>query len=479
MKDKPGRRSIKEISPIDVYRLLPGTACKECGEPNCMAFATRLVNGEVMLDACPPLRIPKYQSLYQQLQQLLAPAVRAVTFGFGDRAITIGGKHVLQRHELTYHHPPPIAIEVSDQMAESEIEERIRKTLAFSYLYIGRDLRLDAIAVRAVSGNPTAFASAVRHVATLTDQPIILCTLDPQVMAAGLEEIKNRRPLLYAATQDNWKEMGAIALAHQVPLVVHSPGDIALLRSLTRTLQEWGIRDLVMDPGTYAEGGLADTLHTFTLIRRAACHDQDEYLGYPMVGIPMAVWATGEFSPEMESWKEAVVSSLLITRYADLLVMHSMDGWVLLPQLIWRFNLYTDPRKPVSVEAGLREFGTPTPDSPVLLTTNYALTYFTVESDIKSAHLDCYLVVVDTSGISVESAVAGRYLTPETIATAMNESGVREKVGHHTLILPGLAARLSGEVEEVTGWRVLVGSKDSSGIPSFIKEHWPPDEATD
>ena len=105
--------------------------------------------------------------------------------------------------------------------------------------------------------------------------------------------------------------------------------------------------------------------------------------------------------------------------------------------------------------------------------------YFTVESDIKSAHLDCYLVVVDTSGISVESAVAGRYLTPETIATAMNESGVREKVGHHTLILPGLAARLSGEVEEVTGWRVLVGSKDSSGIPSFIKEHWPPDEATD
>jgi acetyl-CoA decarbonylase/synthase complex subunit gamma len=476
MKEKQKRRSIKEISPIDVYRLLPGTACKECGEPNCMAFATRLVNGEVTLDACPPLKTREHQTLYLQLQELLAPAVRAVIFGSGEHAITIGGKHVLQRHELTYHNPPPIAIEISDRMEENEIADRVRKTLAFTYLYIGRDLHLDAIALRAQSGDAATFASCVKKVAALTNHPFILCTFDPLVMAAGLEVVKDRRPLLYAATQDNWKEMGALALKNQVPLVVHSPGNIALLRSLIRTLREWGVNDLVMDPGTYVEEGIADTLHTFTLIRRAACNAQDEYLGYPMIGIPLSVWGSGELSPEMAHWKEAVVSSLLLTRYADLLILHSVEGWVLLPQLIWRFNLYTDPRKPVSVEAGLREFGSPAPDSPVLLTTNYALTYFTVESDIKGAHLDCYLVVVDTSGISVESAVAGRYLTPETITTAMKESGVGEKVRHHTLILPGLAARLSGEVEDVSGWQVLVGPKDSSGIPSFIKEHWPPDE---
>jgi acetyl-CoA decarbonylase/synthase complex subunit gamma len=479
MEEKPKKRSIKEISPIDVYRLLPGTACKECGEPNCMAFATRLVNGEVTLEACPPLRTEEHRMLYHQLQQLLAPAVRAVTFGSGEKAVTVGGKHVLQRHELTYHNPPPIAIEVSDRMGEKEIEERVRKTLAFTYLYIGRELHLDAVAIRAESNDAATFANTVKVVAALTNYPLILCTFDPVIMEAGLMEVKDRRPLLYAATQENWKEMGALSLKNQVPLVVYSPGDIALLRSLTRTLGEWGVKDLVMDPGTYAQEGLADTLQTFTLIRRAACHAQDEFLGYPMVGIPMTVWGSGELSPEMVSWKEAVLSSLLLTRYADLLILHSIDGWVLLPQLIWRFNLYTDPRKPVSVEAGLREFGSPVPDSPVLLTTNYALTYFTVESDIKSAHLDCYLVVVDTNGISVESAVAGRYLTPETIATAMNDTGVAEKVSHHTLILPGLAARLSGEVEDVSGWRVMVGPKDSSGIPLFIKEHWPPDEDTE
>lgn len=479
MEEKSRRRNIKEISPIDVYRLLPGTACKECGEPNCMAFATRLVNGEVPLEACLPLITPEYQTLYDQLQNLLAPAVKAVTFGSGEKKITIGGKHVLQRHELTYHNPPPIAIEVSDRMGEKEIEERVRKSLAFSYLYIGRELRLDAIAIRAESGDATIFASTVNRVANLTDSPLILCTFDPVVMAAGLEEVRDRKPLLYAATQTNWKEMGALALDHQLPLVVHSPGDIALIRGLIRTLHKWGVDDLVIDPGTYGEDGLADTLHIFTLIRRAACNAQDELLGYPIIGIPMSVWSTGELSPEMASWKEAILSSLLLTRYADLLILHSVHGWVLLPQLIWRFNLYTDPRKPVSVEAGLREFGTPSTNSPVLLTTNYALTYFTVESDIKAAHLDCYLVVVDTSGISVESAVAGRYLTSETIASALKESGVEGKVNHHALILPGLAARLSGEVEDVSGWRVLVGPKDSSGIPLFIKEHWPPDEETE
>jgi acetyl-CoA decarbonylase/synthase complex subunit gamma len=154
--------------------------------------------------------------------------------------------------------------------------------------------------------------------------------------------------------------------------------------------------------------------------------------------------------------------------------MHSLDGWVLLPQLIWRFNLYTDPRKPVSVESGIRTFGHPNKNSPVLITTNYALTFFTVESDIKTAGLDCYLIVVDTGGLSVESAVAGRYFSAESILSALKETEAENFVDHKTLIIPGLAARLSGETEEASGWKILVGPKDSSGLPQFIRERWPP-----
>jgi acetyl-CoA decarbonylase/synthase complex subunit gamma len=148
---------------------------------------------------------------------------------------------------------------------------------------------------------------------------------------------------------------------------------------------------------------------------------------------------------------------------------------VLLPQLIWRFNLYTDPRKPVSVEGGVKIFGSPGRDSPVLITTNYALTYFTVESDIKSANIDCFLVVADTGGISVESAVAGRIFTADSIALSLKQYDVQSFVNHKTLILPGLAARISGETEDITGWKILVGPKDSSRLSPYLREHWPPE----
>ena len=157
-------------------------------------------------------------------------------------------------------------------------------------------------------------------------------------------------------------------------------------------------------------------------------------------------------------------------RYSDSAVLHSVDMWTNLPLTLLRSNLYTDPVKPVAVEAGLKSFGDAGPDSPVMYTTNFALTYFTVESDIKQGNVDAWLLVVDTEGMSVQSAVAGRKLTADTIAEAMQEYGVADKVKHKTLISPGMSARISGETEESTGWTVKVGPRDSSGIPKYLQE---------
>jgi acetyl-CoA decarbonylase/synthase complex subunit gamma len=268
--------------------------------------------------------------------------------------------------------------------------------------------------------------------------------------------------------------MAELALNYSCPLVISAPGNLPLLRALARTLVEAGLTDLVLDPGTFTEAGLTETIHNFTAIRKAACRNHDDIFGFPLLGTPITSWAGEELSKEVVEWREAYVASMLMSRYADLLIVHGIEGWSLLPQLIWRFNIYTDPRKPVSVEPGVRSFGKPDRNSPVLITTNYALTYFTVESDIKSANSDCHLIVVDTGGISVESAVAGRYLTAESIAESLKKYNLEELVNHRVLIIPGLAARLSGEAEEVTGWKILVGPKDSSGIPQFLKRYWPP-----
>jgi acetyl-CoA decarbonylase/synthase complex subunit gamma len=468
------KKGIREISPIDVYRLLPKTNCQECHESNCMAFATRLVNGELVLSDCPPLYTIEYKEAHHDLGLLLAPPVKAVEFGTGDLKCTIGGKYVLQRHEFTYHNPPPLAIDVDDLMPDEELLARIRQIEGFSYNYIGRNLVLNAIAVRSISRDPAVFGRTVRKVAGETRLPLILCSLDPKVLEAGLTEVKNQRPLIYAATEDNWKPMADLALAYHAPLIVHSRGDLSLLHSLVKTLKAYGVPDMVLDPGTLAEDGLFVTLHNFTALRTAACRDFDELSGYPLLGIPLAVWSGEEISDDVLKWRETITASMLMSRYADLLIMHSLDGWVLLPQLIWRFNLYTDPRKPVSVEAGVRTFGRPDRTSPVLITTNYALTFFTVESDIKAANIDCYLIVVDTGGLSVESAVAGRYFTADSIAASLKSSDAENLVSHKTLIIPGLAARLSGDAEDTTGWKILVGPKDSSGLPQFLREHWPP-----
>jgi len=473
--EKRSKKSITEISPIDVYKLLPKTNCGECHEANCMTFATRVVNGELTIEDCPPLLIDtKYQADHEKLVDLMMPPVRAVTIGAVGKTVKVGGKYVLYRHEFTYHNPTPIAIDVADYMGTDEIAARIKLVNSFTFNYIGRNLNLDAIAIRATSNDPAAFSAFVKDVARKTDMPLILCAYDPAVMAAGLAHVGGRRPLLYAATRENWKEMANIACQYHCPLVVSAPHDIPGLRSLVKTLTEYGVSDLVLDPGTSVDPDLSRTVHEFSQIRRSVFQQEDELLGYPLLGTPISAWLSPEISPEVIQWKEAYTASLLLSRYADLLIMHSVEGWALLPQLIWRFNIYTDPRKPVSVEAGVKTFGTPGRKSPVLITSNYALTYFMVENDIKSANIDCYLIVADTGGNSVESAVAGRYLTAETISGALKDYNVNNLVEHRYLVIPGLAARLSGDIEEASGWRVLVGPKDSSGVPEFLKTRWPP-----
>jgi len=468
--------SAKELSPVEIYKYLPKTNCGKCGEKTCMAFATKLANREARLEDCPELLKPEYKEAYQKLWEMLKPPVKEIVFGSGERVAKIGGKYVMYRHELTYHNPTVIAIDVEDTLAPDQIAARVKDIESLAYIYIGRSLKLDAVAVRCVSGDPAKFKEAVEAVASSTDMPMVLCCLDPKVLEPALAAVYERKPLVYAATKDNWREMAELALKYKCPLAVFAPGDLALLKSLVKTLLAYGVEDLALDPGTFPGEGFSDTLNAFVMIRRAACKMGDELLGFPLIGVPAVAWLDKEAPPELKAWREACMATMLITRFADLLIMHSLDGWVHLPLLIWRENIYTDPRKPVAVEAGLKVFGEPDEMAPVLVTTNYALTYFTVENDIKSAKVDCYLLIVDTEGLSVQSAVAGRKLTAELVADALKESGVEEKVKHRYLIIPGLAARLSGEIEELTGWKVLVGPQDSSALPKFLSEKWPPKE---
>jgi acetyl-CoA decarbonylase/synthase complex subunit gamma len=463
----------KELSPIEIYRLLPGTSCKECGEANCMAFAAKLVNREARLEDCKPLLEEKYNNAFDKLWSLLKPAVKAVEIGVGEKTVTIGGEYVLYRHEFTYFHQPAIAIDVTDEMSDEEFETRIHVLNDYAYNYIGMDLTLDLLCVRCTSGNSETYTEAVKKANALTLKPLMLVSHDPTILESGLKIVSEKRPLIHGATKDNWKEVADLAIKYNCPLVAYSP-DIDTLKSIALTLEEYGVKDIALDPTTQPLEYMSFNTDNYTILRWDAINEEEEGLGYPLIGAPMAAWAIEEEDPILNEWNESILAGALTARFADLLVVHGISGWSLLPKIILRSNIYTDPRKPVSVEAGLITIGEPDENSPVMLTTNFALTYYTVANDIENAKLNSYLLVVDSEGMSVESAVAGRKMTADTVADAIKEFKIEEKVKHRNIIIPGRSARLSGEIQEVSGWSVSVGPLDSSGIPSYVSEKWNP-----
>ncbi len=465
----------KELSPIDIYKLLPKTNCKECGQENCMAFATKVVAREANIDQCKPLQKPENAKNYNKLKEMLKPPVKEVVIGAGESARKIGGKLVMYRHEFTYFNPTAIAVDVTDEMAESEVVSRIKSTEGFSYEYIGNNLKLDMIAVRSTSGDADKFKNCVKKVSETTKLPLILCALNPSVLEAGVMAIPKARPLLYAATMTNWKDMAELALMYNCPLVASAPNDLNGLMTLSKTLQNYGVKDLVLDPGTFFNDGLADTLNNFTMLRRSAAREGNDLAGFPLLGLPLTAWANkGEMADDLIKWREAYTAGMLIVRFADIIILHNTDGWAQLPEVFLRQNIYTDPRKPVAVAPGLKVFGTPNENSPVFFTSNFALTYYTVAADLESNKTNAYLIVVDAEGSAIDSGVAGRKLTADKVAEAIKSTGIESKVKHRKIIIPGKASRISGEIEELSGWKALVGPRDSSEIAKYLVDKWQP-----
>jgi acetyl-CoA decarbonylase/synthase, CODH/ACS complex subunit gamma len=451
-----------QVTAMEIYRLLPKTNCAKCGEASCMAFATKLSDKETDLELCTQLAADELE----KLENLLAPAVREITIGKGEKAMILGGDEVMYRYELTYYNQTPLVIDVNDNMDEKALNERIKIIEATKFERTGEMLVLDGIAVRNVSGDKDKFAETALKLKS-SKLPLVLCSLDPEAIKAALENVGDERPLLYAATENNIEDMASLSIEYDCPLTLFVPNDLEKMKELSRILRSKGIKDIVLDPGTYVDEGIGDTLDNFVMIRRLAIEEKDEDFRFPILGIPALTWLY-EKDEVQGGIKEATIAATLMNKYADMLIIHGTNIWELIPVLTLRQSLFTDPRKPQAVDAGLYEFGELADDSPVLMTTNFALTYYTVEGDLKSGKASCYLLVLDTNGRAVDVSLAGGQLTGESVAELIKDSGIEDKVKTRTLIVPGLSAPISGEIEDESGWEVLVGPRDSSAVPDFF-----------
>ena len=427
-----------------------------------MAFATKLSDKETDLELCTQLAADEME----KLENLLAPAVREITIGKGEKAMILGGDEVLYRYELTYYNPTPLVIDVNDNMDEEALNERIKIIEATEFERTGEKLVLDGVAVRNVSGNKDKFAETALKLNS-SKLPLVLCSLDPEAIKAALEKVGSEKPLLYAATENNIEDMASLAIEYDCPLTLFVPNDLEKMKELSRILRSKGIKDIVLDPGTYVDEGIGDTLDNFVMIRRLAIEEKDEDFRFPILGIPALTWLY-EKDEVQGGIKEATIAATLMNKYADMLIIHGTNIWELIPVLTLRQSIFTDPRKPQMVDPGLYEFGELDENSPVLMTTNFALTYYTVEGDLKSGKANCYLLVLDTEGRAVDVSLAGGQQSGKSVADLIKESGIEGKVKTRTLIIPGLSAPLSGEIEDESGWEVLVGPRDSSAVSDFF-----------
>jgi len=442
------------LTAMDIFKLLPRTNCRKCGQPTCLAFAMQIAQKKAKLEECPDVS----EDAKAKLGAAAAPPIQLVTIGAGTKQLQIGNETQLFRHDEKFHHPCGIAVRVSDTLDDAALAAKIDKTSKLQWERVGQHIGIDLLALENDSGDAARFAKAARTLAEKSPYALILITKSPEAMKAAAAPIAAQRPLLYAADATNLDAMAAVAKETKCPLVVKGDG-LEATADLVEKAKKAGADQLMIDPGAR---DLKGTLHALTLSRRAALKRQFRPLGHP----PIA------FADGADPFEETMAATTYVLKYAGIVVIRSDDPAVVLPLLTARQNIYTDPQKPIQVEPKLYPIGEPGPDAPVMFTTNFSLTFYTVQADIEASRVPAYLIAVNTEGLSVLTAYSGDKLTEKAVRDAMEACGIANKVTHRKLIIPGYVAVLSGKLEEATGWQVLVGPKESSFIPKFLQQVW-------
>jgi acetyl-CoA decarbonylase/synthase complex subunit gamma len=442
------------LTGIQIFKLLPKTNCKECGVPTCLAFAMNLASGKAELDACPYVS----DEAREQLAEASAPPIRPVALGQGVRKTKAGGETVLYRHEKTFYSPTPIGAMVGSDIAASDLEAKLKTWNAFQFERVGFNLRPEMVALKDVNGNKDAFAAAAKTIAETSEFNLVLMSEDAGVMAAGIEACKFKRPLIYAATEGNIDAFGALAKDNDLPLAVKADSVEGLV-PLTTKLMETGLKDLVIDPGSRE---IKQAFQDQVVIRREALKSLNRTLGFPTITFPC------EMASNLDM--ETIIAAMFVAKYGGITILSDFAGESLFSLLVERLNIFTDPQRPMTVTEGIYEIGNPNENSPVLVTTNFALTFFIVSGEIEGSKVPSWLLIKDSEGLSVLTAWAAGKFSGDDVGMFVKKCGIADKVKKKEVIIPGYAAGIVGDMEEeLPDWTITVGPREAAHIPAFLK----------
>ncbi|NQT46322.1 MAG: acetyl-CoA decarbonylase/synthase complex subunit gamma [Candidatus Omnitrophica bacterium] len=439
------------LSGLEIYKLLPKTNCKDCGFPTCLAFAMQLAAKKASLDKCPHVSAEAKQALEGASQ----PPIKLVTVGTGDGKLQIGNETVMFRHEETFHHPAGVGFLIEDSLDDAALKKKLDKINKLQFERVGQRIGANVVAIKSASGDAAKFSQVVKSVCGSTKLNIVLVAEDPKVLAAGVEASKDRRPLLHGANKANVDEMVKVAKGAGLPLVAVASG-LEEIAELTQKIKAAGVEEIVIDTGPK---DLTAKVNDLTYARRMALRKTFRPLGYPAIA----------FTTSSEPADEIAEAASFISKYAGIVIMKNCEPEEVLPILATRQDLYNDPQKPVQVEPKVYDIGNVTKESPLIVTTNFSITYYTVAGEVEASKVPTRIMACDAEGMSVLTAWAAEKFTPETITRMLGTVNADSLVSHHTIVIPGYVAVMSGKLEEGSGWKIQVGPREASGLPNYLK----------
>jgi acetyl-CoA decarbonylase/synthase complex subunit gamma len=443
------------LSGIQIFKMMPKKNCGECGVPTCLAFAMNLAAGKAELDQCPYVS----DDAKEKLASASAPPIRTVQIGIGDNAAKAGGETVLYRHEKTFNNPTALGCLIATSEDDATIDEKLAAFKELNYERVGLNLSADLVAVKD-GGDPARFAQVAKK-ASAAGAALVLMSENIDALKAALGEVGKEKPLLYAATAANLDDVSALAKEFDCPLTAKADkvGDVA---KLSAKLIEKGHKDIVLDSGTRKAGEL---LRDQVMIRRLALEKLYRPLGFPTIVFPCEM-ADNPID-------EAITAGTFISKYGGIAILSDFRGEVLFPLLLQRLNIFTDPQRPMTTKQGIYPIGNPGEDSPVLITSNFSLTYFIVSGEVEASRIPSWLLVLNTDGLSVLTAWAAGKFVGDLIGPFVKKSGLEEKTKTRKLIIPGAAAIISGDLEEeLPDWEIAIGPREGAHIPAYLRQNY-------
>ncbi len=438
------------VKGLDIFKLSPKKNCKECGVPTCMAFCMKVAQGALPIEKCPYMS----DEAIALLSEATAPPMKAIEVG----GMKLGGETVMMRHEKTFVNRNRFAVSLCTCMDDAAVDAKLAEMKAVDYERIGEREYVEFLLVH--DGGDGARLAELCKKAAAAERAVIIDTDSVDNAKLALAAIGDTKPLLNGANKDNYEAMSALAVEAGVVLGVKGT-DLAEIHDTVAALEKLENKNLVID---VTGATIKETFANAVLVRRTALKDGDRTFGYPSI-VNLAKLCHGDVH------METALASLFTMKYGSIVVMETMRYAEALPLYGLRQNVFTDPQKPMKVEPGIYPINGATPDDPCALTVDFALTYFLVSGELERSKVPVNLLITDASGMSVLTAWAAGKFSSGSIKKFFDEYDIAGKINNRTLIIPGKAAVMKGDIQDkLPDWNVVVGTREAVELVKYLRD---------